>query len=103
VFCPGVVPARCRNPENLTQPVNLAARIGVSILVSAGIWLASFLLERHLRLRLAEAGIDWPAEDIGIEVSPGLMRAIAITDLLHRIRFVLPGSLFVILLLITGN
>lgn len=83
--------------------MNLPARIGVSLVISAGIWLATFLVERQLRQRLAEAGIEWPAEDAGIEVTPGLMRAVAITDLLHRIRFLLPGSLFVIVLLITGN
>jgi len=31
-----------------------------------------------------------------MEVSPGLMRMIAITDLLHRIRFSLLGSVFAI-------
>lgn len=42
-----------------------------------------------------EAGIDDPFQtDMGMEVSPGLLRAIVITDVLHRWRFSLLGGIF---------
>jgi hypothetical protein len=80
--------------------VNLPARNGVSNLMTAGVWLAGHLLRRRVQQRARQAGVDWPAEDVGIEVSPGLMRMIAITDLLHRIRFSLLGVIFVIVFLL---
>lgn len=76
--------------------MNLPARIGVSLLTTAAIWLLSTLVQRHIRLHAARAGIEWPATDVDMEVSPGLMRAIAVTDPLHRIRFSLLGSHFAI-------
>ena len=83
--------------------MNLPARIGVSLLITAGVWLVSTLVARRIRQQAARAGIDWPAADVGMEVSPGLMRMIAITDLLHRIRFSLLGGVFAIILLTLGR
>jgi hypothetical protein len=83
--------------------VNLPARIGVTLLITAAIWLVSTLVQRRIRQHAARAGIEWPATDVGMEVSPGLMRAIAITDLLHRIRFSLLGGVFVIIFLALGR
>ncbi|MBX3439048.1 MAG: hypothetical protein KF861_16275 [Planctomycetaceae bacterium] len=66
-----------------------------SLAVTATIWLAGYLVRRRITQLAQEAGIDNPFQtDAGLEVSPGLLRAIAITDALHHWRFSLLGGVF---------
>ena len=74
--------------------MNLATQIGVSVLTTSGIWLAGYLVRRRVARLATEAGVEWPAEGVGLEVSPGLLRVIAVTEWLYRVRFTIIGPLF---------
>lgn len=74
--------------------MNPWVQIGVSLVMTGAIWLAGHLVRLRIAKMAQEAEIDWPSDDIGIEVSPGFLSIIATIDLLHHIRFGVLGGVF---------
>ncbi len=82
--------------------MNLITRFAVSLVITIAIGVAGYFVRRRVAQLAHEAGIAWPTDDVGMEVSPGLMNAIAITDLLYHIRFSLLGAIFCLNFLAIG-